>query len=77
MRYLSIGLDQGSIIVEVDICQRCFYWQSHWWKRKLWQHPFSGKVHAASSYKDQRTECGVRIPTTTKVADKHIAVSVS
>lgn len=77
MRYLSIGLDKGSVIVGVDVCQRCFGWrQSEWWKSAVWQHPMTGKVHVASGYSEGRTSCGVKIHTS-HVADKHIAVSVS
>lgn len=78
MRYLSIGLDKASVIVEVDVCQRCFSWsRSKWWQQKLWQHPMSGKIHEAHNFDKARTSCGVRIPVIARVADKHIAVNIS
>lgn len=77
MRYLSIGLDKGSIIVGVDVCQRCFYWESNWWKSQMWQHPMTGKIHKSNPYREGRTGCGVKIPTAMQVTDKHVAVSVT
>jgi hypothetical protein len=77
MRYLAISLDQGSIIVEVNTCQKCFYWKSQWWKTKLWQHPTTGKVHQVDIYGGGRTRCGLRFPSGTKIVDRTVAVSVS
>jgi hypothetical protein len=78
MRYLAISLDKGSIIVEVDVCRRCFHFAgSTWWKHKLWQHPTTGKVHSAESWTPGRTECGIPFPSGTRIADKTVAVNVS
>lgn len=63
MKYLEIGTEEWSIIVEVDVCEKC---SRPWafWKSQLWQNPSTGKVHRASVSLG-RTECGVELPART------------